>query len=73
MTVTNDLDLGQMLADTEAEILRVVGEREGPTSGVYEQIRYHLGLDGSDGPRAPKPSHLWAFRVPRQPIGALLC
>jgi len=54
MTVTNDLDLGQMLADTEAEILRVVGEREGATSGVYEQIRYHLGLDGSDGPRGKR-------------------
>ncbi len=54
MTVTNDLDLGQMLADTEAEILRVVGGREGPTAGVYEMIRYHLGLDGSAGPRGKR-------------------
>jgi geranylgeranyl diphosphate synthase type I len=36
------------------EILRVVGEREGPTAGVYEMIRYHLGLDGSDGPRGKR-------------------
>jgi geranylgeranyl diphosphate synthase type I len=54
MTVTNDIDLGQMLADTEAEILRVVGEREGATAGVYEMIRYHLGLDGSTGPRGKR-------------------
>ena len=54
MTVTNDLDLGQMLADTEAEILRVVGGRDGPTAGVYEMIRYHLGLDGSTGPRGKR-------------------
>lgn len=54
MTVSNDIDLTQMLADTEAEILRVVGEREGPTAGVYEMIRYHLGLDGSDGPRGKR-------------------
>jgi geranylgeranyl diphosphate synthase, type I len=54
MTVTNDIDLGQLLADTEAEILRVVGERDGSTAGVYEMIRYHLGLDGSDGPRGKR-------------------
>ncbi len=54
MTVTNDIDLAQMLADTEAEILRVVGERHGATSGVYEMIRYHLGLDGSEGPRGKR-------------------
>ncbi len=54
MTVSSDLDLAQMLADTEAEILRVVGEREGATAGVYEMIRYHLGLDGSTGPRGKR-------------------
>ncbi len=54
MTVTNDIDLAQLLADTEAEILRVVGERDGATAGVYEMIRYHLGLDGSDGPRGKR-------------------
>jgi geranylgeranyl diphosphate synthase type I len=54
MTVTDDIDLAQLLADTEAEILRVVGERDGATAGVYEMIRYHLGLDGSDGPRGKR-------------------
>jgi geranylgeranyl diphosphate synthase type I len=54
MTVTNDIDLGQLLADTEAEILRVVSDREASTTGVYEMIRYHLGLDGSDGPRGKR-------------------
>jgi geranylgeranyl diphosphate synthase type I len=54
MTVTNDLDLAQMLADTEAEILRVVRDRDDATSGVYEMIRYHLGLDGSNGPRGKR-------------------
>jgi geranylgeranyl diphosphate synthase type I len=54
MTVTNDIDLGQLLADTEEEILRVVRDRDDSTVGVYEMIRYHLGLDGSDGPRGKR-------------------
>ena len=54
MTVTDDIDLGKLLADTEAEILRVVGDRDESTAGVYEMIRYHLGLDGSDGPRGKR-------------------
>ncbi len=44
-----DLDLGQLIADTEEEILRLVGDRDASTAGVYEQCRYHLGLDGSNG------------------------
>jgi geranylgeranyl diphosphate synthase type I len=54
MTVTNDIDLGQLLADTEEEILRVVRDRDDSTVGVYEMIRYHLGLDGSSGPRGKR-------------------
>ena len=54
MTVSSDLDLNQLLADTEAEILRVVQDRDPSTTGVYEMIRYHLGLDGSDGPRGKR-------------------
>jgi geranylgeranyl diphosphate synthase type I len=54
MTVSNDIDLALLLADTEAEILRVVSDREDSTVGVYEMIRYHLGLDGSDGPRGKR-------------------
>jgi geranylgeranyl diphosphate synthase type I len=54
MTVTDDLDLTLLLADTEAEILRVVAGRDASTVGVYEMIRYHLGLDGSAGPRGKR-------------------
>jgi geranylgeranyl diphosphate synthase, type I len=54
MTVTNDLDLSVLLADTEDEILRVVRDRDASTVGVYEMVRYHLGLDGSDGPRGKR-------------------
>ncbi|MEO5963817.1 MAG: polyprenyl synthetase family protein [Candidatus Limnocylindrales bacterium] len=54
MTVTHDLDLDQMLADTESEILRVVSDHDPSTVGVYEMIRYHLGLDGSAGPRGKR-------------------
>jgi len=54
MTVTSDLDLSTLLADTESEILRVVADRDPSTVGVYEMIRYHLGLDGSAGPRGKR-------------------
>jgi geranylgeranyl diphosphate synthase type I len=50
-TVSEDLDLQTLIADTEAEILRVVGSRAEPsTAGAYEMIRYHLGLDREDAP-----------------------
>jgi geranylgeranyl diphosphate synthase type I len=42
-----EIDLGQLLADTEGEILRLVGDRDDGTRGLYEMIRYHLALDGS--------------------------
>ena len=56
MTVSSDLDidLNELLADTESEILRVVRDRDPSTIGVYEMIRYHLGLDGSEGPRGKR-------------------
>ena len=54
MTVSSDLDLAVLLADTEAEILRVVADHDPSTIGVYEMIRYHLGLDGVDGPRGKR-------------------
>jgi geranylgeranyl diphosphate synthase type I len=54
MTVSSDLDLSVLLADTESEILRVVADRDASTIGVYEMIRYHLGLDGSEGPRGKR-------------------
>jgi geranylgeranyl diphosphate synthase type I len=48
-TAAHDLDLGQLIADTEAEILRLFEDRDPATAGVYEQVRYHLGLDGQSG------------------------
>ncbi len=56
MTVTSnlDLDMGVLLADTEAEILRVVRDHDASTAGVYEMIRYHLGLDSSDNARGKR-------------------
>jgi len=50
MTVSHDLDLATLIADTEAEILRLVGDRGPSTRGVYEMVRYHLGLDGTGAP-----------------------
>jgi geranylgeranyl diphosphate synthase type I len=54
MTVSNDIDLAVLIADTEEEILRVVQDRDPSTAGVYEMIRYHLGLDGGDGRRGKR-------------------
>ena len=54
MTISSDLDLSVLLADTESEIMRVVADRDPSTAGVYEMIRYHLGLDGEDGPRGKR-------------------
>ena len=43
------LDAAALIADTEAEILRIVRDHDPSTVGVYEMVRYHLGLDGSGG------------------------
>jgi len=49
---TPDLDL--LIADTEAEILRVIAHVEDPhTQALYEMVRYHLGLD-SDASRGKR-------------------
>ena len=37
----------ELLAATEREIMRLVSDRDAPTSGLYEMCRYHLGMDGS--------------------------
>ena len=56
-TATHELDLGTLIADTEAEISRLVGDRDPSTRGLYEMIRYHLGLDGtgSSGGKRMRP------------------
>ena len=48
MTTTSpDLDLAELIADTEGEIVRLVQDRDPSTHGLYEMVRYHLALDGS--------------------------
>jgi geranylgeranyl diphosphate synthase type I len=47
MALSTNLDITQLIADTESEILRVVSSTDPATAGLYEMCRYHLGLDGS--------------------------
>src|SRR3954471_12549475 len=47
MVLSAGLDVTTLIADTEAEILRLVPSTDPATAGVYEMCRYHLGLDGS--------------------------
>jgi len=54
MAVTHEIDLAALIADTEAEILRVVDDHDDVTAGVYEMVRYHLGLDRADGARGKR-------------------
>jgi geranylgeranyl diphosphate synthase, type I len=50
-TVSPEFDLQALIADTESEILRVVDAHDDEsTAGVYEMVRYHLGLDRDDAP-----------------------
>jgi geranylgeranyl diphosphate synthase, type I len=46
-TLSSEIDLSILIADTEAEILRLVADRDPSTHGLYEMVRYHLALDGS--------------------------
>jgi geranylgeranyl diphosphate synthase, type I len=48
--ILSALELGDLIADTEAEILGLVHDRDASTRGVYEMMRYHLGLDGTGAP-----------------------
>ncbi len=45
--VMPELDLAELIADTENEIVRLVQDRDPSTHGLYEMVRYHLALDGS--------------------------
>jgi geranylgeranyl diphosphate synthase, type I len=49
-TISSDIDLSVLIADTEAEIVRLVADRDPSTHGLYEMVRYHLALDGSGAP-----------------------
>ena len=42
-----DLDVAALIGAVEGEITRLVADRDDSTRGMYEMIRYHLGLDGS--------------------------
>jgi geranylgeranyl diphosphate synthase type I len=46
-TTSPDIDLAELIADTEGEIVRLVQDRDPSTHGLYEMVRYHLALDGS--------------------------
>src|SRR6187401_2819663 len=48
-TASTDLDLAELIADTEGEIVRLVHDRDLSTHGLYEMVRYHLALDGKGG------------------------
>jgi geranylgeranyl diphosphate synthase type I len=45
--VETSVTLPDLISATEQEILRLVSDRDVPTSGLYAMCRYHLGLDGS--------------------------
>jgi len=47
MALSTGPDIAALIADTEAEILRLVKNDDPATAGVYEMCRYHLGFDGS--------------------------
>lgn len=47
MPPAQSFDLTTLVADVEAEILRLVADRDKATRGMYEMVRYHMGLDGS--------------------------
>ncbi len=48
-TVSPEIDLSILLADTEAELVRLVADRDPSTHELYEMVRYHLALDGTGG------------------------
>jgi geranylgeranyl diphosphate synthase type I len=56
-TASTDLDLGELIADIEGEIVRLVRDRDPSTHGLYEMVRYHLALDGtgSNGGKRIRP------------------
>jgi geranylgeranyl diphosphate synthase type I len=42
------IEIPTLIAETEEEILGLVRDRDPSTHGLYEMVRYHLGLDGSE-------------------------
>ena len=66
-TTLPELDLAELIADTEGEIVRLVQDRDSSTHGLYEMIRYHLALDGSgsNGGKRIVPSRFAGVRLDR--------
>ena len=48
--VPTGIEIPTLIAETEEEILALVRDRDPSTHGLYEMVRYHLGLDGSGAP-----------------------
>jgi geranylgeranyl diphosphate synthase type I len=48
--ISSELDLADMIRDIEAEIRRLVDNPDPSTAGVYEMVRYHLGLESAGAP-----------------------
>jgi len=48
--VLDHVDVADLIAETETEILRLIGDRDDRARGLYADIRYHMGLDGSGAP-----------------------
>ena len=44
------IEIPDLIAETEEEILSLVRDRDPSTHGLYEMVRYHLGLDRSGAP-----------------------
>ena len=44
----------RLLADIEGEMSVVIDERGGHARPLYQMLSYHLGLDGTDGPRGKR-------------------
>jgi geranylgeranyl diphosphate synthase, type I len=44
------VEFNDLLAEIEAEMRSVIGERDGHARPLYEMLSYHLGLDGTEGP-----------------------
>jgi geranylgeranyl diphosphate synthase type I len=47
-------EFGSLLADIEAEMAAVIDERGGHARPLYEMLTYHLGIDGTSGPRGKR-------------------
>ena len=70
-TAPPDIDLAALIADTEAEIMRLVQDRGPSTHGLYEMVRYHLALDGSGARRYVRVvGALGAWRVVETPFAS---